>query len=178
MTVKLCKEGLKLSIILDDITNFNGDAIVNPANTLMIMGGGVAGAIKRKGGQEIEDEAKRYAPIPIGKAIITKAGKLKCKYIIHAPTVEYPGSSSSFENVIKATKASIEIAIQNNLKSLAFPLMGAGVGGLSIEKSLEAMIKVFEEFKNINLDLHIYIIDEKTYSKVINFLKSIGWIEC
>ena len=56
--------------------------------------------------------------------------------------------------------------------------MGAGVGGLSIEKSLEAMIKVFEEFKNINLDLHIYIIDEKTYSKVINFLKSIGWIEC
>ncbi len=84
--------GRILAIIQDDITRVALDAIVNPTNTLMIMSGGIARAIKRVRGEEIEKEAMRYAPIPIGEAIVTSAGKTPSKYVIHAPTVEKPGS--------------------------------------------------------------------------------------
>lgn len=75
-------KNVKISVITGDITRLEVDAIVNPANSMLIMGGGVAGAIKRVGGKEIEDEALKYAPVPVGKAIATKAGKLKAKYVI------------------------------------------------------------------------------------------------
>ncbi|MEM1639722.1 MAG: macro domain-containing protein [Desulfurococcaceae archaeon] len=172
--MKLTKDKNTVNIELGDITEFDGDAIVNPANTLLIMGGGVAGAIKRKGGEIIELEAKKHAPIPIGEAVITSAGKLKCGNIIHAPTVDYPGSRSSFEQVYKATRAALIKAKQNGLKSIAFPLMGAGVGGLKPVESISAMIKAIEE-EGRELDLKIIIRDKDVYEEVIDFLKSTGW---
>ena len=175
MSITLRKDELMLIIEIGDITEFTGDVIVNPANTLMLMGGGVAGAIKRKGGVEIEEEAKKYAPVPIGKAITTHAGKLKCRYVIHAPTVEEPGSPSSFENVYKATKAAIEEAIKNNVKSIAFPLMGTGVGGLSIEDAVNTMVRVFEEYGE-NLQIYVYVISSDVFNKVLQLLKNLGWI--
>jgi len=123
--------GVVVVVELGDITEFSGDAIVNPANTLMIMSGGVAGAIKRKGGSTIEEEARKHAPVPIGEAIATTAGRLKTKYVIHAPTVEYPASPSTREYVYKASRAALITARKLGVKSIAFPLMGAGVGGLN-----------------------------------------------
>ena len=126
---------------------------------------------------EIEDEAKRYAPVPIGKAIITHAGRLKCRYVIHAPTVEYPGSKSSIENVEKATKAVIDVAkSKGDVKSIALPLMGAGVGGLKPEESIESMVKVIEVEKPENMNFFIYVLDNETLMKVLGKLKEIGWI--
>lgn len=148
---------MKLWIAIGDITEFGGDAIVNPANTLGLMGGGVALAIKKKGGDVIEEEARRRAPIPIGSAIATTAGKLKCKYVIHAPTVEKPGSSSSPDKVYLATKASIQLAEKLGIKSIAFPLMGAGVGGLTPQESLRTMLKALVEFKELDIDVYIYL---------------------
>jgi len=136
----------EVEIVLGDITEVDSEAIVNPANTLMIMGGGIAKAIKNKGGVEIELEAKRKAPIPIGGAVITKGGNLKAKYVIHAPTVKIPGGSSSRENVSKAVEAALNIAEKHGIREVAFPSMGTGVGGLSYRVSAHEMLRVIKKY--------------------------------
>jgi O-acetyl-ADP-ribose deacetylase (regulator of RNase III) len=174
--MELVKNGISIKFVVGDLTEFDGDAIVNPANKFLVMGGGVAGAIKRKGGKEIEDEAVKYAPIDIGQAIVTNAGKLKCRAVIHTPTVEVPGGRSTPEYVYKATLASLKVAKEKNFKSIAFPLMGAGVGGLAVEESIESMAKAFEELGQ-GLSIHIYLLNEEILSKVIQHLKNLGWKE-
>ncbi|ADM27389.1 Appr-1-p processing domain protein [Ignisphaera aggregans DSM 17230] len=148
-----------LKIVVGDITEFAGDAIVNPANTYGYMGGGVALAIKMRGGRAIEEEAIGQAPIPIGSAIITTGGALKVKAVIHTPTVVEPGGSSSPENVYRAARAAIKKAIENNFKTIAFPLMGAGIGGVSPKESAKAMVKAFEEFRDREVEVYLYIRD-------------------
>jgi O-acetyl-ADP-ribose deacetylase (regulator of RNase III) len=131
----------RLILVLGDITEVESDAIVNPANVFLMMGGGVAGAIKRKGGGEIEREAMRKAPLKIGEAIETSAGKLKAKYVIHAPTVESPGGSSSPEYIRAAVKASLKKGEELGIRSIAFPAMGAGVGGVPVEESVRIILE-------------------------------------
>lgn len=174
--MRLSKGGVIVNLVVGDITEFSGDAIVNPANRYLVMGGGVAGAIKRKGGEEIEKEARRYAPIDIGQAVVTGAGRLKCRAVIHAPTVEAPGGSSSPEYVYKATLAALRVAKERGFKSLAFPLMGAGVGGLTPEQSVEAMAKAFEELGQ-GLEIYIYVLREDVLKTVAEHLKKLGWVE-
>jgi O-acetyl-ADP-ribose deacetylase (regulator of RNase III) len=145
VSLRLSKNSVSVTLVLGDITEFTGDAIVNPANKYLVMGGGVAAAIKRKGGVEIEHEARRYAPLEIGEAVVTSAGRLSCKVVIHAPTVDSPGGRSTRDYVYKATLAALRVARERGFKSIAFPLMGAGVGGLSPEESIDAMSRAFLE---------------------------------
>ena len=167
-------KGVEIVAITGDITKQKVDAIVNPANSWMIMGGGAAGAIKRMGGKEIEDEAVKHAPVPVGKAVATGAGRLKAKYVIHAPTMERPAIRISVENVRLAVRAALELASQLKLRSVAFPGMGTGVGGLALEEASEAMID--EAKKHVERGTHLKRIvfvgfrDEMTqaFSKVIN----------
>ena len=172
--MKYSKNSTTLAVIQGDITEFQGYAIVNPANTLLVMGGGVAGAIKKRAGEVVESEARKHAPVNIGKAIVTGAGKLKCKFIIHTPTVRYPGSPSSPEYVYKATRAALVKAKEIGIKSLAFPLMGAGVGGLKPEESIESMLRALHEAGE-GLEVYLVIRDPETYRKVIEYLESSGW---
>jgi O-acetyl-ADP-ribose deacetylase (regulator of RNase III) len=137
--------GRVLVVTQGDITRVSLDAIVNPANTMMVMGGGVAGAIKRVGGDEIELEAMRYAPVPIGEAIVTGAGRLPSKYVIHAPTVERPGSPSNPRFVELAVRASLKVAVERGFQSIAFPALGAGVGGLDVSEASESIARVVRE---------------------------------
>ncbi len=137
--------GVKIVVKKGDITEENVEAIVNPANSLMIMGGGVAGAIKLKGGVEIEEEARRHAPVPIGKAVTTKAGRLKARYIIHAPTMEKPAMRIGIENVKAAVKAVIQEALKHKITRLAFPALGAGVGGIKVKDSILAILNQLKE---------------------------------
>ncbi|MEB3817096.1 MAG: macro domain-containing protein [Desulfurococcales archaeon] len=137
--------GRLLVVVEGDITKAAVDAIVNAANSLMIMGGGVAGAIKRAGGDEIEREALRYAPVPVGEAVATGAGKLKVKYVIHAPTMERPAMAIPLENAVKATRAALRKAVELGVKSVALPAMGAGVGGLPVKDVAREMAKVAME---------------------------------
>jgi len=174
--LKLTKNNIYVNLVLGDITEFKGDAIVNPANKYLIMGGGVAAAIKRKGGEEIEREAKRHAPIEIGEAIVTSAGRLKCKAIIHAPTVETPGGRSSFEYVYRATLAALRVTRENGFKTIAFPLMGAGVGGLSPEEAIEAMTTTFLEAGE-NLEIYVYLVSKEVFERIITWLRRSGWRE-
>jgi len=140
---------VKISVITGDITKLKVDAIVNPANSMLLMGGGVAGAIKKVGGKEIEDAALKSAPISVGKAIATNAGKLKAKYVIHAPTMEKPAMQTTVDNVKLAMEGALNCAERLGIKNIAFPGMGTGVGGLSLDEASEIMV---EQIKN-HIDL-------------------------
>jgi len=135
---------------------------------LIHMGGGVALAIKIRGGRVIEEEAVRKAPIPIGEAVITTGGALKVKAVIHAPTVVEPGDRSSPENVYRATRAAIKKAIENNFKSITFPLIGAGVGGVQPKESVKAMAKALKEFKDRDIEVYLYLRDLNIVKEVID----------
>ncbi len=152
---------MKITILQGDITNLEVDAIVNAANSYGYMGGGVAGAIKRKGGQEIEIEAVSKAPIPIGYAVITKAGRLKCRHVIHSPTMEQPASLIDVGNVKEATRAALECADEAGLKKIAIPGMGTGVGGVPRNKAAMAMIEVITNFNEKSLEEVILIDSNK-----------------
>ena len=140
-----------------DLTQISCDAIVNPANSFGYMGGGVAGAIKRIGGVEIENEAIAKAPIHVGTAVETTAGGLPCKYVIHAPTMEQPAMRIGVENVRDATRAALELGVELNLKSIAIPGMGTGVGGVPVEDAAQAIVSIAKTFENSFKT--IYLID-------------------
>jgi len=129
-----------------DLTKQVADAICNPANSLLYMGGGAAGALKRAGGEEVEFEALKHAPVPIGKAIATTAGKLQAQWLIHAPTMERPAMRTTGEKVYHATKAALERADEVGAKSIVIPGMGTGVGGVSSEAAAKAMVRALKEF--------------------------------
>ncbi len=136
-----------LEVIQGDITGLSIDAIVNPANSMMIMGGGVAGAIKRRGGRIIEEEAMSKAPVQVGEAISTTAGSLPARMVIHAPTMERPAMRISPANVYKATQAALKEAERSSIDSIAFPAMGAGVGGVPVREAFKTMIKAILEYE-------------------------------
>lgn len=136
---------LEIMLLVGDLTKQEAEAITNPANSLMFMGGGAAGALKKAGGEEIEREARARAPVPVGKAIATTAGRLRAKYVIHAPTMERPAMPTTREKVYLATRAAVEHADEVGARSLVIPGMGTGVGGLSFEEAAEAMVSAIKE---------------------------------
>ena len=148
---------MKIEILKDSILNVEVDAIVNAANSLGYMGGGVAGVIKKAAGQEPEEEAVRKGPTPVGKACFTTAGRLKFIGIIHTPTMEQPTMRIPSENVYRATKAALELAEKQDLRSIAIPGMGTGVGGVSCRDAAEKMIKAINEFNGKNLEKVILV---------------------
>ena len=176
MSLRLSKNSVSVTLVLGDITEFTGDAIVNPANRYLVMGGGVAGAIKKRGGVGIEHEARKYAPIEIGEAVVTSAGRLKCKAVIHAHTVDSPGGRSTRDYVYKATLAALRVARERGFKSIAFPLMGAGVGGLSPEESIDAMSRAFLEAGE-GLELYIYVTKQEVLKAISSHMLRSGWRE-
>jgi len=131
---------LEIWIGVGDLTEAGVDAVVNAANNHLWMGGGVAGAIKRKGGAGIEAEAISKGPIPVGAAVATGAGTLKARYVIHAATMGQDLVTSE-EYIRKSTRASLEKAMELGLKSLAFPALGTGVGGFSLEDAGRVMME-------------------------------------
>lgn len=150
-------KSLRLRLIEGDLTELAVDAIVNPANSYGVMGGGVAGVIRKKGGAEIEKGAVRQAPIPIGKAVATRAGALPCKFVIHAPTMTRPAEATSVEHVKKATRAALECADGRGLKQLAFPGMGTGVGRVDPDVAAQAMVEVTQSFQPKSLQEILFV---------------------
>jgi O-acetyl-ADP-ribose deacetylase (regulator of RNase III) len=149
---------IRIIVTKGDITLFGCDAIVNPANSTGSMGGGAALAIKKAGGESIEKEAMKKAPVPVGKAFSTNPGSLPAGFVIHAPTMEEPAQEIPVENVEKATHAALELANRLGAKSIAFPGMGTGVGGVSKSDAAEAMTRAIKRFvsdKERNKDLRL-----------------------
>ena len=137
--------GTEIVVLAGDITKLEVDAIVNPANTQLIMGGGVAGAILRAGGREIQEQAFKRAPVQVGQAVATTGGKLKAKYVIHAPTMTRPAMATSLDNVKAATAAALRCAQQAGVQSLAFPGLGTGVGGLDLQDAANVMVETMKK---------------------------------
>lgn len=123
-----------------DITRLVADAIVNAANTHLWMGGGVAGAIKRAGGEDIEREAVAKAPIGAGEAVATGAGRLPCRYVIHAATMGQDLTTDG-PTIRAATAASLRAADGLALTSLAMPALGTGVGGFPLDEAALLMLE-------------------------------------
>ena len=114
---------------MGDITQLAVDVIANAANSDLWMGSGVAGAIKERGGEEIERKAISMGPIRPGEAVMTTAGSLQSKYVMHCAGMP-PGGRATYWKVLSSVQAALNIASENNLRSIAFPAIGAGVGGL------------------------------------------------
>jgi O-acetyl-ADP-ribose deacetylase (regulator of RNase III) len=136
---------MKVKIYSGDITEAKTDAIVNAANNHLWMGSGVAGAIKHKGGQIVEDEAVAQGPIDVGEAVATTAGDLPHTYVIHAAGMGQDLKTSK-DLVYRSTLSSLVLAEELGLESAAFPAIGTGVGGLSITDCARAMHKALDEF--------------------------------
>jgi O-acetyl-ADP-ribose deacetylase (regulator of RNase III) len=137
--------GTKITVATGDITKLEADAIVNPANSQLIMGGGVAGALLRAGGNKIQQEALGKAPVQIGHAVATTAGNLKAKYVIHAPTMTRPAMAANLEDVRAAAGGALECARQMHIQSIAFPGLGTGIGGLDLQDAANVIV---EEIKS------------------------------
>ena len=151
---------LQITIKQGDITEERVDAIVNPANSYGYMGGGVAGALKEKGGIEIEQEACSHAPIPVGSAVVTKGGLLTAEHVIHAPTMEQPGARIIDVGIIKeATLAALQCADEQGFGKIAMPGMGTGVGGMDFEKAAAAIIDALVNFEAEHLK-EIVLVDQ------------------
>jgi O-acetyl-ADP-ribose deacetylase (regulator of RNase III) len=130
----------KIVIERGDLTEMRTDAIVNAANNDLLLGGGVAGAIRRKGGDEIQRECNAIGTIPIGYAAITTGGKLAAKYVIHAASMELGGRTTA-EALRKSTAHALRIAAEQGLKSVAFPAVGTGISGFPMKECAEIMLQ-------------------------------------
>ncbi len=133
----------KVNLSQGDLTEAQVDAIVNAANNALVLGAGVAGAIRRKGGPEIQAECDRIGPIALGEAAITTGGDLKARYVIHAASMQLGGLTSE-PNLRASTRNSLKRAAERGLKSIAFPAIGTGVAGFPMERCAEVM---FEEIR-------------------------------
>lgn len=128
-----------------DISQFNTEAIVNAANSDLWMGAGVAGAIKRRGGEEIEREAMAQGPIRPGEAVLTGGGGLRARYVIHCAGMP-PGGRATFDYVRSSVEHAMHLAKEQGIREIAFPAIGAGVGGLTLEQSARAIIEGVRRF--------------------------------
>src|SRR6202049_2029084 len=129
----------KIVLLQGDLTEMETDAIVNAANNDLILGGGVAGAIRRKGGDAIQRECHEIGSIPVGYAAITGGGNLKAKYVIHAASMQLGGATTA-EALQRSTAHALRIAAERGLKSIAFPAVGTGIAGFLLEECASIML--------------------------------------
>ncbi len=130
----------KIRILQGDLTDQAVDAVVNAANSRLQLGGGVAGAIRRRGGMSIQDECDQIGAIPLGEAAITGAGQLKARYVIHAASMRL-GQVTSEENLRLSTRNSLLRASEKGLRSVAFPAVGTGIAGFPMRRCAEVMLQ-------------------------------------
>ena len=138
-------KGKTIEIVRGDITELDTEAIVNPANQHLQMGGGVAGAIRKKGGTEIQEECDRVGRIEVGEAVITGAGRLKTRHVIHAVGPRM-GEGGEDRKLRAATMNSLRVADENALKSLAFPAISTGIFGYPLDRCAAVMLATTKEY--------------------------------
>lgn len=159
-----------------DITACLVDAIVNAANNDLVLGGGLAGAILRKGGGEIQAECDRHGPIEVGQAAITSAGRLPAKHVIHQASMSLGGRTTA-ESLRKSTAAVLALAEQSKLKTLAFPATGTGIAGFDMESCARIMLD--EVRKHVSrptslTDVYFVLFDERAYKTFGRVLDEMG----
>ena len=134
-----------MELLEGDITELDTDAIVNAANAQLVLGAGVAGAIRKKGGPTIQAECDQIGGTDVGGAVITGGGLLKAKHVIHAVGPRM-GEGNEDEKLRNATLNSLEVADENNLKSIAFPAISTGAYGFPLERAARIAVREVRAF--------------------------------
>ncbi|MBI5038001.1 MAG: macro domain-containing protein [Candidatus Kerfeldbacteria bacterium] len=135
----------KIALVQGDITAVEADAIVNPANSELVHGGGLAGVLATAGGEQIQEDSDQIGPIAIGEAAVTRAGKLKCTYLIHAASMSLGGRTS--ETTLRAALTNAyRRASELNIQTIAFPSVGTGYGGYPVEKAAQIQMECAHDF--------------------------------
>ena len=152
-------------IVQADITEQETEAIVNAANTSLILGAGVAGAIRLKGGPQIQQECDKLAPIEAGKVAVTSGGNLKARYVFHAATMR-PGGKSSAQIIKKAIENVFKTAREHKIKSVSMPAIGCGIAGVNIKDGARVILEVVKTEINkesIPEEFRIVLFSEEDY---------------
>lgn len=157
-----------LRLVLGDITERDVDAIVNAANSYLQHGGGVAGAIVKRGGKIIQDESNEIGFVPVGSAAITTAGKLRAKFVIHAVGPKM-GEGDERNKLKKAVHSVLKLSSEKGFKSISMPAISSGIFGFPKDKCAEILIgeskKFLEENPNSSIEaVEFCIFDEQTLS--------------
>jgi O-acetyl-ADP-ribose deacetylase (regulator of RNase III) len=137
---------LQLDVVEGDITALDVDAIANAANDHLWMGAGVAGAIKRAGGEEIESEAVAKGPIAVGDAVATGAGRLQASYVVHGAVMGQDLRTNG-DAIAQTTRRCLEVADGLDCASIALPAFGTGVGGFPLEQCARIMVEAVREYE-------------------------------
>jgi O-acetyl-ADP-ribose deacetylase len=141
-----------------DLTEMDVDAIVNAANNDLELGGGVAGAIRRKGGEAIQRECNEIGSIPVGGAAITSGGRLKARYVIHAASMQLGGRTTAHA-LRNSTAHALRIAQEKGMKTIAFPAVGTGIAGFPMRECAEIMLReVVEHLKRPTTVEKVYFV--------------------
>ncbi len=168
-----------IRIVQGDITEEEVDAIVNAANEYLKHGGGVAGAIVRKGGYVIQEESDKIGYVPTGSAAVTGAGKLPAKFVIHAVgPIWRGGDNNEDEKLESAVMSSLKIADEKKLKSISFPAISAGIFGFPKERCakilLNTAIKFLQQNQNTTIEeIRFCLYDEPTLNAFVDEFKRI-----
>lgn len=169
----------KIFLIKGDLTEMDTDAIVNAANNDLQLGGGVAGAIRRKGGDKIQEECNAIGSIPVGGAAITSGGNLKARYVIHAASMQLGGQTTAHA-LRSSTAHTLRIAAQKSLKSISFPAVGTGIAGFPMQECAEIMLAEAADHlqRGTSLEkIYFVLFDDpglKTFQKVWRRLETKG----
>ncbi|MBX6363095.1 MAG: macro domain-containing protein [Gemmatimonadetes bacterium] len=136
----------RVRVATGDLTGFDGDAVVNAANNHLVLGAGVARAIRRRGGPRIQEECdayvRRHGPIRVGEAVATTAGELPARWVIHAAAMgDEPASARTIRD---ATASALRVASELGVRRVAFPVLGSGVGGVPLRRAARAMLAAIE----------------------------------
>lgn len=147
----------ELEVLEGDITALEVDAIANAANNRLWMGGGVAGAIKRAGGEEIEREAIQQGPIDVGDAVATKAGRLPARWVIHGAVMGQDLKTNA-DFVRRTTESCLRLADELGVESIALPAFGTGVGGFSVDECARIMVEAVRNHEPSSLKRVVFAV--------------------
>ncbi|NIQ01324.1 MAG: O-acetyl-ADP-ribose deacetylase [Nitrospinaceae bacterium] len=165
----------QIELVQGDITESETDAIVNAANSQLVLGAGVAGAIRTKGGPSIQEECDSIGHCPVGGAVITGGGNLKARHVIHAVGPRQ-GEGDEEEKLKNATLNSLKVADDNNLQSITFPAISTGIYGFPIDACARIMLTATREYLSgeTNIKRVVFaLFDEKSFKVFENQLKKI-----
>ncbi|WP_102144267.1 macro domain-containing protein [Mycobacterium hubeiense] len=148
---------VEMEVLQADVTKLDVDAIANAANTRLRHGGGVAAAIARAGGPEVQRESDEKAPIGLGEAVETTAGNMPARYVIHAATMELGGPTSA-EIITRATESTLRKADELGCRSLALVAFGTGVGGFPLDAAARLMIDAVRQHQPASLQRVVFAV--------------------
>lgn len=165
---------MQLDVVEGDIAELEVDAIANAANNQLWMGAGVAGAIKRAGGSEIEAEAMAQGPIEVGEAVVTGGGSLRASHVVHGAVMGQDLRTNA-DLVARTTRRVLEVADELGARSLGLPAFGTGVGGFPLEECAAIMVREARAYEPRNLQRVVFAVfgdhAEEAFRRALGDLK-------